>query len=171
MKNNNSKINNSKIKITDQMIDEILYKLKIISHLKKGDKLYCFDDNIYIDNSYIPSISRYINNQNRNDSILFINNCIENVIYITDFIYRNEISVKKNIKEKDSRNINNFFKEPNDKILKKFYIKLTNTIEGLTNFKLTYNEDLSIKTNIDLLIQKIQTRINKIDNILIISLQ
>ena len=118
MKNNNSKINNSKIKITDQMIDEILYKLKIISHLKKGDKLYCFDDNIYIDNSYIPSISRYINNQNRNDSILFINNCIENVIYITDFIYRNEISVKKNIKEKDARNINNFFKEPNDKILR-----------------------------------------------------
>jgi hypothetical protein len=163
------KNNNSKIKITDQMIDEILYKLNIISHLKIGDKLYCFEDHIYIDDSYIPSIARYFYNQNRNDAISFITESIENVIYITDFIYRNEISVKKNIKEKDSRNINNFFKEDNDKILKKFYIKLSNCIEGLSNLKLTYTDDLSIKTNIDLLIQKIQTRITKIDNILVIS--
>ena len=164
------KNNNSKIKITDEMIDNILYKLKIISHLKQGEKLCCFNNNIFIDDSYIPSVSRYINNQNRNDSMAFITDCIENVIYITDFIYRNEISVKKNIKEKETRNINNFFKESNDKILKKFYIKLTNSIEGLTNLKLTYNEELSIKTTIDLLIQKIQTRISKIDSILIIAL-
>ena len=162
--------NNSKIKITDHMIDNILYKLKIISAIKQGDKLYCLDDNIFIDNSYIQSISRYIYSQNRNDAIQNIQECIENVIYITDFIYRNEISVKKNIKEKEQRQLNTFFKECNDKILKKFYIKMTNCIEGLNNLKLTYNEDLSIKTIIDLLIQKIQTRISKIDNILVISL-
>ena len=162
--------NNSKIKITDNMIDNILYKLNIISSIKQGDKLYCFDDNIFIDNSYIQSISRYIYNQNRNDAIQNIQECIENVIYITDFIYRNEISVKKNIKEKEQRQLNTFFKECNDKILKKFYIKMNNSIEGLNNLKLTYNEDLSIKTIIDLLIQKIQTRITKIDNILVISL-
>lgn len=162
--------NNSKIKITDNMIDNILYKLKIISSIKQGDKLYCLDDNIFIDNSYIQSISRYIHNQNRNDAIQNIQECIDNVIYITDFIYRNEISVKKNIKEKEQRQLNTFFKECNDKILKKFYIKMNNSIEGLNNLKLTYNEDLSIKTIIDLLIQKIQTRITKIDNILVISL-
>ena len=104
------KNNNSKVKITDEIIDTILYKLKIISHLKQGEKLYCYEDNIFIDNSYIPSLSRYINNQNRSESMTFISDCIENVIYITDFIYRNELSVKKNIKEKETRNINNFFK-------------------------------------------------------------
>tara|TARA_B100000575_G_C23122570_1_gene649825 strand:+ start:538 stop:1041 length:504 start_codon:yes stop_codon:yes gene_type:complete len=164
------KNNNSRVKITDEIINTLLYKLKIISHLKQGDKLYCSNDNIFIDNSYIPSLSRYLYNQNRNDTIAFITDSIENVIYITDFIYRNEISVKKNIKEKETRNINNFFKESNDKILKKFFIKLTNAIEGLINLKLTYNDDLSIKTTIDLLIQKIQTRISKIDNILVISI-
>lgn len=164
------KNNNNKIKITDQIIEEVLYKLKIISHLNKGDKLYCSNNNIFIDNSYIPSISRYINNQNRNNTISFITDCIENVIYITDFIYKNELSVKKNIKEKDTRTINNFFKESNDKVLKKIYIALSNTIDGLNNLKLTYNDDLSIKTIIDLLLQKINTRIHKIDNILIISL-
>ena len=77
------------------MIDSILYKLKIIAHLKQGEKLYCSDNNIFIDNSYIQSVSRYINNQNRIDTMAFITECIENVIYITDFIYRNELSVKK----------------------------------------------------------------------------
>lgn len=162
--------NNTKIKITDQMIDNILYKLKIMSYIKQGDKLYCLDDNIYIDNSYIQSISRFLYSQNRNDAISYIKNSVENVIYITDFIYRNEISVKKNIKEQEQRQLNTFFRESNDKILKKFYIKMTNAIEGLTNLKLTYNDDLSIKTTIDLLIQKLQTRISKIDNILIVSL-
>ena len=103
--------NNSKIKITDQMIDNILYKLKIISSIKQGDKLYCLDDNIFIDNSYIQSISRYIYSQNRNDAIQNIQECIEYVIYITDFIYRNELSVKKNIKEKEQRQLNTFFKD------------------------------------------------------------
>ena len=163
--------NNSKIKITDSMIDDILYKLNIISHIKQGDKLYCYHDSFYIDNSFLQSISRFINNQNRNDAINNIKECIETIIYITDFIYRNEISVKKNIKEKESRQINSFFKESNDKILKKFYIQMSSAIDGLTNLKITYSDDLSIKTLIDLLIKKLQSRINKIDNILIISLE
>lgn len=152
------------------MIDNILHTLGIISHLKQGDKLYCFEDNIYIDNSYIQSISRYIYNQSRNDAINYIKNSINTVIYITDFIYRNEISVKKNIKEKEQRQLNTFFRESNDKILKKFYLKMTNAIEGLNNLKLTYNDDLIFKTTIDLLIKKIENRINKIDNILVISI-
>ena len=79
-----------KKRITDDMINNILYKLTIISYIKQGDKLYCSDNNIFIDNSYVQSVSRYINNQNRNDSMAFITDCIENVIYITDLIYRNE---------------------------------------------------------------------------------
>ena len=83
-------------KITDDMINQILYKLSIISYIKQGEKLYCDDEsNIFIDNSYIPSISRYISNQNRIVTIKNIKDIIDDVIYITDFIYRNEISVKK----------------------------------------------------------------------------
>ena len=160
--------NNNKNKITDEMIDNTLYKLNIISHISQGDKLYCIDDNIFIDNSYFPSVSRFIFNQNRNDTITNIQNCIENIIYITDFIYKNELSVKKNIKEKEQRIITSFFKEDNDKLLKKFYIKMSSSLEGLNNLKLTYNDDLSIKTIIDLLLKKLETRISKIDNILIL---
>lgn len=159
-----------KKKITDDMINHILYKLTIVSYIKQGEKLYCDDEsNIFIDNSYIPSISRYITNQNRVVTIKNIKDIIDDVIYITDFIYRNEISVKKNEKEKNERLIKSFFKESNEKILKSFYIKMTCALDGLNNLKLTYCGDLTIKTSIDLLICKIQTRINRLEGILIVS--
>ena len=159
-----------KKKITDDMINEILYKLTIISYIKQGEKLYCDDDsNIFVDNSYIPSISRFISNQNRIVTIKNIKDIIDDVIYITDFIYRNEISVKKNEKEKNERQIKSFFKESNEKILKSFYIKMTCALDGLNNLKLTYIGDNTIKTSIDLLIGRIQTRINRLENILIVA--
>ena len=159
-----------KKKITDDMINQILYKLSIISYIKQGEKLYCDDEsNIFIDNSYIPSISRYISNQNRIVTIKNIKDIIDDVIYITDFIYRNEISVKKNEKEKNERLVKSFFKESNEKILKSFYIKMTCALDGLNNLKLTYGGDLTIKTSIDLLIGRIQTRINRLEGILVVA--
>ncbi len=159
-----------KKKITDDMINQILYKLTIISYIKQGEKLYCDDEsNIFVDNSYIPSISRYISNQNRVVTIKNIKDIIDDVIYITDFIYRNEISVKKNEKEKNERQVKAFFKESNEKILKTFYIKMTCALDGLNNLKLTYIGDNTIKTSIDLLIGRIQTRINRLENILIVA--
>ena len=152
------------------MINEILYKLSIISYIKQGEKLYCDDEsNIFVDNSYIPSISRFISNQNRVVTIKNIKDIIDDVIYITDFIYRNEISVKKNEKEKNERQVKAFFKESNEKILKTFYIKMTCALDGLNNLKLTYIGDNTIKTSIDLLIGRIQTRINRLENILIVA--
>ena len=159
-----------KKKITDDMINNILYKLTIISYIKQGEKLYCSDNNIFIDESYIQSISRYIFNQNRTTSTDNINDIIDEVVYITDFIYRNELSVQKNIKEKEERLQKTFFRESNSKILKQFYIKMTCALDGLNNLKLTYNSDITIKTSIDLQIKRLQTRIDKIDDILIISI-
>ena len=47
---------------------------------------------------------------------------------------------------------------------------MTNAIDGLTNLKLTYNSDITIKTNIEILINRINTRIQKIEDILVISI-
>ena len=102
-----------KKRITDDMINNILYKLTIISHIKQGDKLYFNDNNIFIDESYIQSISRYYYNQSRSICTDNINDIIDDVVYITDFIYRNELSIQKNIKEKDERQQKTFFRESN----------------------------------------------------------
>ena len=71
--------------------------------------------------SLMQSVSRYYYNQTRLGTTESIKSIIDDVIYITDFIYRNEVSVKKNEKEKEQRQIKEFFREANDKILKKFY--------------------------------------------------
>lgn len=164
-------MSSEKKKITDDMINQVLYKLTIISYIKQGEKLYCDDEsNIFVDNSYIPSFTRYFSNQNRVITIKNIKDIIDDVIYITDFIYRNEISVKKNEKEKNERQIKSFFKESNEKILKNFYIKITCALDGLNNLKLTYSGDNTIKTSIDLLIGRLQTRINRLESILIIAI-
>ena len=148
-----------KKKITDTIITNLLYKLTIISHIKQGDKLYCdSNSNIFVDNSYMPSLSRYFFNQNREITSKTLNELINDIIYVTDFVYRNEISIKKNEKEKNDRQLRTFFKESNDRILKNFYIKLT------------YNNDISMKTVLDLLIKKIESRIDKLENILIIAI-
>lgn len=162
-------VEDNKKKFTDDMINNILYKLTILSYIKQGEKLICYDDTINIDESYIQSISRFFSNQNRTDAIDNIVKLINDSIEITDFIYRCELSVRKNIKEKDQRQVKTFFKNSNEKILKQFYIKMTNAIDGLTNLKLTYNSDITIKTHIELLISKINTRIEKIESILVIS--
>ena len=75
-------------KFTDELINNILYKLTILSYIKQGEKLYCFDNNIIIDDSYIQSISRFFSNQNRSNAIDHISNLINESIEITDFIYR-----------------------------------------------------------------------------------
>lgn len=163
-------VDDNKKKITDDMINNILYKLTILSYIKQGEKLACYDNTIIIDESYVQSISRFFSNQNRIDTIDAITKLINDSIEITDFIYRCELSVRKNIKEKEQRQTKTFFKNSNEKILKQFYIKMTNAIDGLTNLKLTYNSDITIKTNIELLINRINTRIQKIEEILVISI-
>jgi len=159
-----------KKRITDDMINNTLYKLTIVSYIKQGEKLYCCDENLFIDDSVMQSVSRYYYNQTRLGTTESIKSIIDDVIYITDFIYRNEVSVKKNEKEKEQRQIKEFFREANDKILKKFYVKMICAIDGLTNLKLTYNNDLQTKTNIDLEIKRLQTRIDRLDNVLVISI-
>lgn len=164
-------MSNEKKKITDDMITNVLYKLTILSYIKQGDKLYCNDEsNIFIDNSYIPFLSRYLFNQNRNITTKSLLDIINDTIYITDFVYRNELSLQKNEKEKNDRQLRTFFKESNDKILKQFYVKMISSLNGINNLKLTYNNDMSIKTNLDLIIKKFESRIDKLEKILVIAI-
>ena len=46
---------------------------------------------------------------------------------------------------------------------------MTCALDGLNNLKLTYGGDLTIKTSIDLLIGRIQTRINRLEGILVVA--
>ena len=153
-------------KITTEEIDELLYKLQIFEKINIGDKLSCNTDKIVIDNSYIPSISRWFYSEDRKITVDLIKNTINEVINITDNIFRNEIAIQKNDKEKDIRknSTSNFFKYSNEELLKKILFSCTSSLKGIKNLKKTYENDQSISSELDVFIEKLTIRITKIDN-------
>tara|TARA_B100001094_G_C18164224_1_gene791089 strand:+ start:1648 stop:2142 length:495 start_codon:yes stop_codon:yes gene_type:complete len=153
-------------KITSEEIDELLYKLQIFESIKVGDKLSCNNDKIIIDSSIIPSISRWFYAEDRKITIELIKNTINEVINITDNIFRNEIAIQKNEKEKEVRknSTNNFFKYSNEELLKKILFASTSSLKGLQNLGKTYESDLEITSELNIFIEKIKDRIKKIDN-------
>jgi len=153
-------------KITSDDIDKLLYQLQILETIKIGDKLCCNMEKMVIDNSWIPFISRWWIGENRSITIEIIKDIINEVISITDNIFRNEIAIQKNDKEKDSRkqSTNNFFKYSNQELLKKILFACTYSVRGIKNLQKTYETDQHIQSELEIFIEKLSTRINKIDN-------
>ena len=58
------------------------------------------------------------------------------------------------------------FKNDIISVFQELILHLNNSINGLQNLKLTYINDIAICSNIDLIISKIQNRINKINSIM-----
>ena len=161
-----SNSNNLK-KITQEMIDDLLYKLQIFSSIQKSNKLLCNTDNsITIDNSYFPSFYRWYYSEDRKITIDLIKKTIIDVYNITDTIFRNEVAIQKNDKEKDIRqnSTNNFFKYSNQEILKKILLNSSASLKGLQNLRTTYKDDIQIITELDIQLNKLQLRVSKLDN-------
>jgi len=148
--------------ITELSIDDVFINLKIFSKIKKHDKL-CFSGNsLEIDNRYAAFFRRWFSSDDRSKSIEYINAIIKRVFTIVDQTYNNERS--KEIKQ-NSNQISPF-KEENSNLLQRFSIELTNTMTGLDNLKKTYDDDSLIKSNLDLIMDKIKIRIDKINKLL-----
>ena len=143
-------------------IDAVFINLKIFSRIKKQDKLCFSGDSLEIDNRYVAFIRRWFNSDDRNKSIEYINAIIQRVFTIVDETYSNE----QNKTGVNKSNDISPFKEENSNLLQRFSIELSNTITGLENLKKTYNDDSLIKSNLDLVIDKIKIRIDKINKLL-----
>ena len=140
-------------------IDSILLDLKIISQIKENDKLVTSKELLEIDNSYFQSIKRYWNNDNRISSIEYIKNTVNRTLEFTDTTLNDTHTENKNI-----------FIENNSHILQRFLVEMTNAIKGLDNLKLTYNTDITVISAIDIYKEKLNMRIEAIQNILTINI-
>ena len=69
-----------------------------------------------------------------------------------------------NNKEKE----NYYFNEENSRILQKFSLEMNNTCTGLTNLKETYNDDKTTTSQLDLMLEKLNSKIKKIKKVLTI---
>ena len=190
-KNNSVETNNSKesedknIKdntttnhFTYYTLDSLLLDLKIISKIEEGDKI-CVSEhkNLSIDNSFLlQGIKRWYNSDSRLATINYIENTLNNTLFITNLILKNETEKQLSNKHKKQNLVqsitekkiieNLHFKEGNSQLLKRFYLEMINATDGLKNLKITYQVDISIASKIQIIIDKFSNRIKKIDELL-----
>nr|QDY51976.1 hypothetical protein 2_48 [Mimiviridae sp. ChoanoV1] len=143
---------------TQKKIDQNILNLKILSKIKENDKLLTNNELLEIDSPHIfQSINRWYNNENRNITIEKLNSILEDTFLITENLL-NENKEEKNLEE------------TNTQIFQNLILEMKNSLVGLENLKKTYSTDILISSQIDLLIGKLSTRIEKMTKLFIISI-
>tara|TARA_B110001450_G_scaffold225943_1_gene224441 strand:- start:268 stop:897 length:630 start_codon:yes stop_codon:yes gene_type:complete len=158
---------------SDNTFEVIIRNLKILGNIKPNDKLIKKGDTIKIDTPYLyQGLSRYWNGNSRKESVGNIEHLIEASFNMIDLIYSNEIEKRTGGLE-DYYNSNRgqvYFETENAQKLTIFSTELKNVLKGLNNLKQTYNSDISICSRIDVVIEKINLRIKKIQELFQINL-
>lgn len=138
-------------------IDQVLTNLKIISQIKKGEKIISSNNILEIDTRYFQFARRWWEVNSRISTLELFNKIVERSFNLIDETYNN--------KSKE----NYYFSEENSRTLQKFSIELTNVCNGLNNLKETYSDDVTTTSQLDVMLDKIGQRIEKIQKIFVIS--
>jgi hypothetical protein len=163
-------------------LDNLLLELKIISNLKEYDKLDITpESSLRIDSPhFLQFITRTYTNNSRDKTIDYLNELIEKIFKITDELLEKEMEKKKPIStlhvsdnktnglylNKNMELTKIQFKDDIISIFQNINQHLMTSIGGLQNLKITYLNDVSTTSKLDMLIVKIQNRINKIKDMM-----
>lgn len=150
-------------------LENYLLNLKIISNVKEFDKLATdTNNNLTIDTPYYgQGIVRAWYGEGREATISNINKLIDSIFELSDDLLKKElISQTSNdiTINKGPNNIN--FTDNTNVLFQKIVFALNESISGFQNLKITYINDVSTTTKLDMVIKKIQNRINKINAML-----
>ena len=103
--------------------------------------------------------------RNRNETVSAIKNIVQAAFQVTDSTLKRE-----RVGDGDTQQASTFFNEENSNQLQRFVIEMTSCLKGLDNLKNTYQDDVRITSEIDILKEQLQLRIRKINSILKINL-
>ena len=122
----------------------------MLSEIKENDKLYLDNSLLKLDHPYLfQGVIRWYNNCSRKDTIEYLDVLVNNINLIYDHITNSN----------NESNCNNEY----DDILQKLLIEINGSCKGLTNLKLTYRNDIYIKSKIDIILDKLKTIENRIN--------
>jgi len=136
-----SNINESIQGIVELTIEDIFVNLILISRIEVGNKLIQSDKHINIDTSFFKSLTRWYNGSNRNNTLNFIN-----IILIKTFAINAKL-LKDNTDE-------------SNQLLLRLTTNLKNSLNGLINLKQTYSNDKLFQSEIDVLIDNINCKLD-----------
>lgn len=175
--NKNSEINNDNeesvdmsIELKDMTIDKIIINLKIIALIKKYEKLSISEDDnsLIIDDKtnlfYIQSIKRWINDDNRQKTMSYIDRIIHKTFETMDQVYE-EYKTQDSLKNENDIS-EEIFEEDKVSLLLRLSKEIINAAEGLKNLRQTYKCDSLVNSQIQLLLDKIKIKVEKINTAL-----
>ena len=143
-------------------IDTYLLNLKIISKLEENDKLITTDKLLKIDKPTIfQGVHRWMSNESRSNTLEVLNQIYENSFDITDILLNKEKEATENKKE---------LEDSNSQIFQKFIIEFTNSLSGIDNLKKTYKDDILVLSQLDMISNKLNSRLEKMNDIFKIKL-
>jgi hypothetical protein len=140
-KNFNELLSNNELNTPKLILDDIFINLRLISKIEVGYKLIQSDKYINIDTSYFQSITRWYKGANRNNSIKFMLYIFHKAFELNDTLFE----------DKTDESIQNLLRLNNE---------LKNSLNGLVNMKHTYCSDKLIQSEIDVIIDDIQSRLD-----------
>ena len=149
----------NRIESVNKTYDDYILNLKIISKLRDNDKLSIQNEELTIDYSYIPFLSRFIRDDSRIHTINYLkkfdvelNGLIENIMSIDN-------ESNKKLKE------NKIKESSTDKLLNLSY-NLSLSLTGLQKLRITYSNDDYIVSLLEILIGNFELKIRKISELL-----
>jgi hypothetical protein len=154
--------------------DELLLDLKIIASIKEYDKLIITDSHLSIDKPYmLQGVMRYLYGQCRDQAITYIEEIIQQIFDFTSGLLDVPDSVVSKAPAsfilRDNEKVKFKFADDAKTIYQIMVQHLISSIAGLQNLKITYMNDIPSTSRIQLIIEKIQNRIQKINNLMKIS--
>ena len=130
-------------------IETIILNMRIISEIKENDKLVANKKCLEIDTRYMQSIQRWWYQDGRQNALIKISKIVNNLFDFIDKTY--------GVNEKNKRP--ETFEEDKTHLFQRIHIILSNSIKGLENLKITYRNDIKTITKIDLIIEKINIKL------------
>jgi hypothetical protein len=124
-------------------LDDVFINLTLLSKIEVGNKLFQNGKYINIDNSYFSFLSRWFYGNNRRNTMTFISQVLNKAFEYVEYY--------STINKKDTSNRQHALRLNNE---------LKNSIDGLTNLKLTYNYDKLIQSEIDVMIENIRSKLD-----------
>ena len=143
-------------------VDYCLLNLKIISKLEENDKLITNQDILKIDKPVLfQGVKRWYSKEGRETTMAKLNDIYNESFKITDNILADE---------KNDQKENSNLEDSNSQIFQKFIVEFTNSLNGIDNLKKTYKDDIPMKSQLDMIGNKLSNRLEKMNKICKITL-
>ena len=139
-------------------VDEMFLNLKILAQLQEYDKLIS-QEILEIDNrTLFQGLRRWYNEESREKTV-------KQIEIVFDHIFTYIEQEVRGVGQKTTSN--ELFDQDTYQLLQRFILDISNAIGGIENLRLTYREDITIRSKLTLLVDKLKIKTNRLQTIII----